>query len=71
MIYLEIAEGFRSSFEARLIEGAAKATLHHQATSVETDLTIVITSDEQMRQLNRQSITGGAWCLAFVGLRSC
>jgi len=54
MIYLEIAEGYRSLLDAQLIEGAAKATFHHQAASVENDLTIVITSNEQMRELNRQ-----------------
>jgi probable rRNA maturation factor len=54
MIYFEIAEDYRSLVDPQHIEEAAKAALRHQAASVEADLTVVITSDGQMRELNRQ-----------------
>jgi len=54
MITLEISEGYRSFVNPQLIEKAAKTTLVVQAATLESDLTIVITDDDQLRQLNRE-----------------
>jgi probable rRNA maturation factor len=54
MIMLEIAEGYQLSVNLHSLEEAAKTALRQQAAPAETDLTIVITNDEQLRELNRQ-----------------
>lgn len=54
MIMLEIAEGYQLSVNLHSLEEAAKTALRQQAAPAETDLTIVITDDEQLRELNRQ-----------------
>ncbi|MBU0511870.1 MAG: rRNA maturation RNase YbeY [Chloroflexi bacterium] len=54
MITLEIAEGFRSLIDSRPVECAVEAALQHQSATQNADLTIVITGDEQIHDLNRQ-----------------
>ena len=54
MINLEIDPEFLSSVESNLIEGAAQATLLHQSILINASLTIVITGDQQIRELNQQ-----------------
>jgi len=54
MINLEIIEGFRSLIESQPLERAAKLTLEHQQTPSNSEMTIVITDNAQLRQLNRQ-----------------
>lgn len=54
MIHIEIAEGYRSSIDIQFIEKAAKGALAQQTAQVDADLSVVITSDEQLRELNRQ-----------------
>jgi len=53
-IHLDILEAYRSQIYPRLIESAAKATLQHQDVPADAELTIVITSDEQIHDLNTQ-----------------
>ena len=53
MIHIEISEGFRNQIESRLLTYAAETTLQHQ-TSPGVDLTVVITTDEEVHQLNHQ-----------------
>jgi len=54
MITLEIAKGFRSLIEFRPVECAVDAVLQHQSAHPNADLSIVITGDEQIHELNRQ-----------------
>jgi probable rRNA maturation factor len=54
MITLEISEGYQSRVESHQIEKAALTTLKHQSPTSIAELTIVITDDEQLRQLNHQ-----------------
>ncbi len=53
-IYLDISEEFHSLVETQLCESAAKATLEHQTAPTNAELSIVITSDEQLHELNLQ-----------------
>jgi probable rRNA maturation factor len=54
MITLDIREEYLSLVDSRQIEAAAKTALEIQTANTEVDLTIVITGDEQLRELNRQ-----------------
>ena len=54
MITLEISEDYRSLVDSQLIDEAAKVALRHQSASTDSEITIVITDDEQLRQLNQQ-----------------
>ncbi len=54
MITLEISEDCQSLVNPQPVEEAAKVTLQQQSVPVEADLTIVITDDNQLRQLNYQ-----------------
>jgi probable rRNA maturation factor len=54
MITLEILEGYRSLVNPQPIEIAAKTTLQQQSALPDADLTIVITDNDQLRQLNRE-----------------
>lgn len=54
MITLEISDDYQSLIDSQPIEKAAMAALHQQSAPDETDLTIVITDDDQLRQLNSQ-----------------
>lgn len=53
-IHLDIAKSYRSHIEHQLIENAALATLQHQKAPSEGEVSIVIVSDEQLRDLNSQ-----------------
>ena len=53
-IHLDILEAYRSQIDPRLIESAAQAALQHQDVPANAELTIVITSDEQIHDLNFQ-----------------
>ncbi len=52
MIHLEISEGYDTLADAPLLERSALTALAHHYPGDEAELTIVITGDEQMRQLN-------------------
>lgn len=54
MITLEIREEYLPLVDAAQIEGTAKTTLQVQTTEIDMDLTIVITGDEQLQELNHQ-----------------
>lgn len=54
MITLEISESYRSLINPEPIEKAAKTTLVQQAASPDAELTIVVTDDNQLHQLNRE-----------------
>ncbi|GAB4454180.1 MAG: rRNA maturation RNase YbeY [Anaerolineales bacterium] len=43
----------KAGFPAKLLERAAKAALEHQSASAGAHLTIVLTDDERIRELNR------------------
>lgn len=43
----------KTKFPAKLLERAAKAALGNQSASLESDLTIVLTDDERIQELNR------------------
>lgn len=54
MIFLEIAETFANLIDAERLKQAAQMTLQHLGTPSESNLTVVLTDDTQMRQLNYQ-----------------
>ena len=54
MITIEIAEPYQALVEADLLEGAAQAALQHQQAPAQAALTIVITGDDQLKELNSQ-----------------
>ncbi len=54
MIFLEIAHDLDLSPPSGLLEQTAQAALAHQAVSADTDLTLVLTGDSQVRKLNRE-----------------
>ena len=57
MIDLQVAENYRSKVNDTLeeqLQRAALATINQQLSTSETGLTIVITGDEQLQELNRQ-----------------
>jgi probable rRNA maturation factor len=53
-VSLEIAEAYRSHVSKKSLETAAQVTLQHQNAPSNTVLTIVITSDELVHELNRE-----------------
>lgn len=54
MIFVEIAESADQMLRTSLFEDAAQATLKRASPSSEVSLTILLTGDEQVRDLNRQ-----------------
>ena len=54
MITLEIIETYSSQVDASLLEGAAQAVLESQLAAPDTEVTLVVSNDEQLQQLNRQ-----------------
>lgn len=52
MIILEISEGYRSLIDSQIIRDAVEVALKHQATPADTEITIVVSDDEQLRLLN-------------------
>jgi len=56
MIYLTIDEQYLAMIEPDLFERAAQATFQHQEISLDTSLSIVVTDDPQLHQLNQQFV---------------
>jgi rRNA maturation RNase YbeY len=56
MIYLSIDEPYQARVKPELLEQAAWATLQHQGISLDASISIVITGDTQMHQLNLQFV---------------
>jgi probable rRNA maturation factor len=54
MIALEISDDFRAQIDSHLIEEAVFTSLRHQSAGDVAEMSIVITSDEKLRTLNRQ-----------------
>jgi probable rRNA maturation factor len=54
MIFLEKAADLTADIPAELVEKAAVEALKHQSAPVDSDLTIVLTDDAQLHELNRQ-----------------
>lgn len=52
MIHLQIDEPYQPFIPETLLEQAARAALTHQAASPDSDLTIVLTGDETLHDLN-------------------
>ena len=53
-IHLEILEGFQAQTEINLLRLAAETALKHQSAPEDAELSIVVSNDEQLRQLNQQ-----------------
>ena len=56
MIYLTIDEQYLAMIEPGLVEQAAQATFQHQGIPIDSSLSIVVTDDPQMHQLNQQFV---------------
>ncbi len=54
MIHIQIAEEFAARVPATLIEAAASVTLTHQVAPPGAEISIVITDNAQLQQLNSQ-----------------
>ena len=54
MITLEISEAYQSQIETAPIETAAQTAMQHQDAPENAELTIVITGNDQIRELNQQ-----------------
>jgi probable rRNA maturation factor len=54
MIFIEAIEGLAPQISADLVERAARQALAHQSAPAESDLTIVLSDDAQLHELNRQ-----------------
>lgn len=52
MILVQIADAYASLVDTVVLETAARRTLEHQAISQDADLTLVVTGDAQIKQLN-------------------
>ncbi len=51
MIHIE--SKYLPPFDIELVESAARTALEHQSAPADSDLTIVLTDDEQLQELNR------------------
>lgn len=54
MIYVEIDNRFSENADKGLLKRAAARALEHEGISSQSELTLVITGDQQLRKLNRQ-----------------
>ena len=54
MIFLEKIEGLTPDISANLVEDTALKTLKHQSAPADADLTIVLSDDIQLQELNHQ-----------------
>lgn len=52
MIFIETREDLPQSIDQELVETAAHAALTHQSAPADADLTIVLTDDSQLQELN-------------------
>lgn len=53
-IYLEILEGFSAQIDASSLRLAAETSLEHQNISAASELSLVVSDDEHLQQLNLQ-----------------
>ena len=60
MIDLEITDAYLNSIHETILTGAAQAALSHQSAPQDADLTIVVTGDEEIRELNHQFLDNDA-----------
>jgi probable rRNA maturation factor len=67
MIHIEVSENLSSKTEADVLVRAAKASLTYHNAPEESDLTILLTTDDQLHQLNLEylGIDGPTDVLAF------
>lgn len=56
MIYLTIDDPYRMMIQPDLLEQAARATFQQQGISLDVSISIVVTDDLQMQQLNLQFV---------------
>lgn len=56
MIYITVDEPYQALIEPDLFERAAQATFQHEGMSIDTSLSIVVTDDEQLHQLNQRFV---------------
>jgi len=54
MIFLEQMDDLLPAISNELVEGAAQSVLKHQGAPLDADLTIVLTDDTQLHELNLQ-----------------
>lgn len=54
MIFLDKIDALNPDIPAELVENAAAAALKHQSAPEPADLTIVLSDDQQLHELNRQ-----------------
>jgi probable rRNA maturation factor len=54
MIHIEIAEGIQPEFELDFLEKAVQEVLRHEHAAEDADVTLMLTGDEQIQELNRQ-----------------
>ena len=54
MIYLTIDKSYKELLKPELLEQASRVTFQHQGISNDTSISIVITDDNQLHQLNLQ-----------------
>jgi probable rRNA maturation factor len=54
MIFVDISESFTEKVESSLIKRTVKTTLVHLSVSEDASLSVVITDDQQIRELNRK-----------------
>lgn len=52
MIHIQIDEDFRAAASKEALEAAAQAALDHASASPQSELSILVTSDEHLRDLN-------------------
>ncbi|MFC2064889.1 rRNA maturation RNase YbeY [Chloroflexota bacterium] len=57
MIHVEFNPSLDSSFDAHIIQKAGQITLDHCQPDQDSDLTILLTNDEQVRELNRKYLS--------------
>ncbi len=53
-IHLEILEGFSTQIDAASLRSAAETTLKHQDSAEKTKLSLVVSDDDHLQQLNLQ-----------------
>ncbi|MEN8172067.1 MAG: rRNA maturation RNase YbeY [Chloroflexota bacterium] len=53
-VEIQITEPFQPQIDSALVQIAAQAALHHQGAAENAVLSIVITGNEQLQQLNKQ-----------------
>lgn len=54
MIHIEISEGLEPEFDPNLLEGAACEVMLHEHVDSEAEVTILLTGDEHIQELNRK-----------------